>query len=100
MAPSVLHGTKLTPDSSYLDVVFLLSFLPELRAEDKPKRPAKSSGTKTLVFFTYVRLTPEADSVPEIGRGPAEDISRRAPPGRIWSLARNSGVHRQLSAMT
>jgi hypothetical protein len=51
MAFSVLCGTKLTPDSYFLDDVFLLCFLPRFGGEDKHKAPERRRGKKTHVFL-------------------------------------------------
>src|SRR5262249_4274345 len=46
-----LVGTKLTPHSYYLDVVFLLCFLPKFRGKDNRKFADGSLGKKRTVFL-------------------------------------------------
>src|SRR5712692_3401474 len=51
MASPIFRGTKLTRHSHYLDVVFLLCFLPEFWAQGNRKTAGGRRGTKTSVFL-------------------------------------------------
>src|SRR6266545_1294652 len=51
IASPVFRGTKLTRPSHYLDVVFLLCFLPEFRGKGNRKTVGGRWGTKTSLFL-------------------------------------------------
>src|SRR5919198_4504904 len=89
-----LVGTKLTPDSYYLDVVFLLCFLPKFRGKGNRKSAGGSLGKKTHIFLPpragpRARVPPMRQHATPVGRtSMAEMLSNLSATVRTAALQR------------
>src|SRR5215510_16468370 len=94
MAFSVLRGTKLTRPSCYLDVVFLLCFLPEFWAQGNAKIPSGNPGKKRTLF-----LPPRAGHSGSAS-SPASQPSGKGVCGRSPLESVGHGTHRRAGTVS
>src|SRR5215510_10804842 len=89
-----LVGTKLTPHSYYLDVVFLLCFLPKFRGKDNRKFADGSLGKKRTLF-----LPPRAGHSGSAS-SPASQPSGKGVCGRSPLESVGHGTHRRAGTVS